>query len=103
MAGKRCATVKFDEISYFEKIFFVVYSFRSQEKGVRQGYMGHLISITNKLVELCSTTTIGQFLKDNIPEVSKKLKEFKETTLSETNKVQFTLLVQFEDKQLCIF
>lgn len=65
---------------------------QSQEKGVRQGYMGHLISITNKFVELCSTTTIGQYLKDNMPEVSKKLKEFKETTLSETNKIQFSLL-----------
>lgn len=55
--------------------------------------MGHLISLVNKIVELCSSTPLGQYLKDNLPDVAKSLDEFKETTLSETNKVQETLLV----------
>ncbi|KAJ8928124.1 hypothetical protein NQ314_019350 [Rhamnusium bicolor] len=41
---------------------------QAQEKGIRQGYMGHLISIVNKIVELCSTTSLGQYLKDHLPE-----------------------------------
>lgn len=54
--------------------------------------MGHLISIMNKIVDLCDTS-FGQFLKDNLPDVAKSLDEFKETTLNETNKLQETLLV----------
>ncbi|KAJ8945940.1 hypothetical protein NQ318_016768 [Aromia moschata] len=65
---------------------------QAQEKGVRQGYMGHLISMTNKIVELCSSTSLGQYLKDHLPDVAKSLDEFRETTLNETNKVQETLL-----------
>lgn len=55
--------------------------------------MGHVIDMVNKIVELCSATLLGQYLKDNLPEVSKYLDEFKETTLEETNKIQATLLV----------
>ncbi|CAH1119628.1 unnamed protein product [Phaedon cochleariae] len=65
---------------------------QSQENGVRKGYMGHLISLVNKIVELCSTTALGQYIKDHLPDVAKYLDEFKETTLSETNKIQETLL-----------
>ncbi|XP_018567798.1 serine/threonine-protein phosphatase 6 regulatory subunit 3 isoform X1 [Anoplophora glabripennis] len=65
---------------------------QAQEKGIRQGYMGHLISIVNKIVDLCSNTALGQYLKDNLPDVAKTLNDFKDTTLSETNKIQETLL-----------
>ncbi|KAJ8985553.1 hypothetical protein NQ317_019937 [Molorchus minor] len=65
---------------------------QAQEKGIRRGYMGHLISMLNKIVELCSHTSLGQYLKDNLPDVAKSLDEFGETTLNETNKIQETLL-----------
>lgn len=55
--------------------------------------MGHLISILNKLVDLCSSISLGEYFKTNLPEVAKSLDEFKETTLSETNKLQDSLLV----------
>lgn len=55
--------------------------------------MGHLISIVNKIVDLCSNTALGQYLKDNLPDLAKTLNDFKDTTLSETNKIQETLLV----------
>lgn len=57
--------------------------------------MGHLISIINKIVELCSNTSLGKYLIDNLPEVAKLLDEFKESTLKDTNAVQDTLLVRF--------
>jgi hypothetical protein len=55
--------------------------------------MGHLINIINKIVELCSNTSLGKYLIDNLPEVAKSLDEFKESTLKETNAIQDTLLV----------
>ncbi|XP_056633810.1 serine/threonine-protein phosphatase 6 regulatory subunit 3 isoform X1 [Diorhabda sublineata] len=64
---------------------------QSQLHGIRKGYMGHLISIMNKIVTLCNNS-LGHYLKDNLPEVAKSLDEFKETTLEETNKIQETLL-----------
>lgn len=66
---------------------------RAQEKGVRKGYMGHLISTVNKIVNLCSNTFLGQYLKDNLPEVAKNLDEFKDSTLKEVNGTYDTLLV----------
>ncbi|XP_063910492.1 serine/threonine-protein phosphatase 6 regulatory subunit 3 isoform X1 [Zophobas morio] len=65
---------------------------QKESNGVRQGYMGHLISIINKIVELCSDTSLGKYLLDNLPEVAKSLDEFKESTLKETNAIQDTLL-----------
>lgn len=55
--------------------------------------MGHLINIVNRIVELCSNTSLGKYLTDNLPEVAKMLDDFKETTLKETNAIQDTLLV----------
>lgn len=55
--------------------------------------MGHLINIANQLVTLCSSTSLGQFLKDNLPEVSKSLDEFRDSALLEINKTQEMLLV----------
>lgn len=57
--------------------------------------MGHLINIANQLVTLCSSSSLGQFLKDNLPEVSKSLDEFRDSTLLEVNKTQDMLLVSF--------
>ncbi|VEN40012.1 unnamed protein product [Callosobruchus maculatus] len=65
---------------------------QAQEKGLRKGFMGHLISLVNSIVELCSNTCLGQYLKEQLPDVAQSLDEFKETTLSETNKIQDTLL-----------
>lgn len=61
--------------------------------------MGHVISMVNKIVELCSSTSLGQYLKDNLPDVSKYLEEFKESTLEETNKIQAMLLVSFTNRK----
>ncbi|RZC37515.1 serine/threonine-protein phosphatase 6 regulatory subunit 3, partial [Asbolus verrucosus] len=65
---------------------------QKESNGLRQGYMGHLISIINKIVDLCSNTPLGKYLIDNLPEVAKSLDEFKESTLKETNAVQDSLL-----------
>jgi hypothetical protein len=65
---------------------------QKESNGLRQGYMGHLINIINKIVELCSNTSLGKYLIDNLPEVAKSLDEFKESTLKETNAIQDTLL-----------
>ncbi|KAJ8919864.1 hypothetical protein NQ315_006393 [Exocentrus adspersus] len=65
---------------------------QAQGTGIRQGYMGHLISIVNKVVDLCSSTSLGQYLKDRLPDVANALNEFKDTTLNEVNKIQETLL-----------
>lgn len=65
--------------------------------------MGHLISILNKVVDSCNKTGLGQFLKDKLPDVSEKLNAFKETTLSETNKTQETLLVSSFKRRLIFF
>ncbi|CAG9856182.1 unnamed protein product [Phyllotreta striolata] len=64
---------------------------QSEKNGIRKGYMGHLISIMNKIVDLCNAP-LGQYLKDNLPDVAKSLEEFKESTLAETNKTQESLL-----------
>ncbi|XP_076263224.1 phosphatase 6 regulatory subunit 1-like protein fmt isoform X2 [Rhynchophorus ferrugineus] len=61
-------------------------------KCIRQGYMGHLISIMNKFLELCSTTSLGQYFKDLKPETAKNLETFKDTTLAAVNADQEKLL-----------
>lgn len=55
--------------------------------------MGHLINIANELVDLCSKTSLGQYLKDALPEVSESFMEFKQTKLLQTNQTQEILLV----------
>lgn len=80
----------------FENIFNYNFKyFRTQTKIIRRGYMGHLINIVNNIVNSCTSTTLGQFLKETLPDVNEKLKEFKESTLTEINKTQETLLVSF--------
>lgn len=65
---------------------------QAEGKGIRQGYMGHLISIMNNIIELCSSTSIGQYLKDLKPDTAQDLETFKETTLSQVNLEQQKLL-----------
>lgn len=73
----------------------VLFLNRAQD-GVRQGYMGHLINIANELVDLCSKTSLGQYLNDILPEVAESFKVFKETKLLATNKTQEILLVSLK-------
>ncbi|XP_017773648.1 PREDICTED: serine/threonine-protein phosphatase 6 regulatory subunit 3-like isoform X2 [Nicrophorus vespilloides] len=61
---------------------------QTQNKGVRQGYMGHLINIANNVVNLCTEGPLTSVLKDNLPELVEKLQTFKEGPLTETNKKQ---------------
>ncbi|XP_074028279.1 phosphatase 6 regulatory subunit 1-like protein fmt isoform X2 [Leptinotarsa decemlineata] len=65
---------------------------QKQENGGRKGYMGHLINIINEIVDVCSNTSLGQYLTKNLPEVAKSLEEFKESTLKEVNRIQDTML-----------
>lgn len=55
--------------------------------------MGHLIRIANQLVQLCSTTSLGDFLRKNLPETADVLEKFKTSTLQEVNATQEMLLV----------
>lgn len=55
--------------------------------------MGHLINITNQLVNTCSTTALGQFLKEAMPDAYESFEKFRDSTLQEINKTQETLLV----------
>ncbi|KAF5289942.1 hypothetical protein FQR65_LT11689 [Abscondita terminalis] len=63
-----------------------------EKKRVRQGYMGHLTDIANSIAEMCSTTPLGQFLQDNVPETAESFKNFSETTLQELIKTRGILL-----------
>lgn len=63
-----------------------------ETNGRRQGYMGHLINILNNVVNVCIDSKLGEFLRDNKPEVKESLEQFKDTTLKETNDVQNILL-----------
>ncbi|KAL3275427.1 hypothetical protein HHI36_020188 [Cryptolaemus montrouzieri] len=65
---------------------------KQKAKGVRQGYMGHLINILNELIDSCSKTYFGQFLKENHPQTHASLEEFKENTLKAVNETQRALL-----------
>lgn len=66
---------------------------RSENKGVRHGYMGHLINIANLIAHLCAVNSLGQFLNETLPDVYERFQKFRDTTLQEINKTQDTLLV----------
>ncbi|XP_044748318.1 serine/threonine-protein phosphatase 6 regulatory subunit 3 isoform X2 [Coccinella septempunctata] len=68
---------------------------QQEAKGVRQGYMGHLINIMNEIINCCSKSYLGHFLKENHPEILTRLEAFKDTTLAEINKTQKILLGGF--------
>ncbi|KAK4877234.1 hypothetical protein RN001_009740 [Aquatica leii] len=63
-----------------------------EKKSVRQGYMGHLTEIANSIAETCSSTSLGQFLQDNLPETAETFKNFSETTLKEILNTRAILL-----------
>ncbi|XP_075230197.1 phosphatase 6 regulatory subunit 1-like protein fmt isoform X2 [Lycorma delicatula] len=66
-----------------------------QEKpgGCRRGYMGHLIKISNHIVNQMEKGTLGDFIKENLPEEDYKSWEaFSNNTLETINKIQQTFL-----------
>lgn len=55
--------------------------------------MGHLTNIAVSVAELCSTSKLGEFLKDNLPDVADSFNNFNENTLQEVRKTREILLV----------
>lgn len=70
-----------------------IVTFRSENRGFRHGYMGHLINIANLIAHLCSVNSLGQFLSENLPEIYEQFQKFRDTTLQDINKTQESLLV----------
>lgn len=68
---------------------------QQKAKGVRQGYMGHLIIISNELINSTSKSCLGEFLKENHPELNTRLEDFKQDILDEINETQTMLLVSY--------
>ncbi|KAF5276505.1 hypothetical protein FQA39_LY06574 [Lamprigera yunnana] len=62
------------------------------EQKVRQGYMGHLFNIATSIERLCSTSSFGEFLMENAPEVAESFKNFTETTLEEIQETRDIVL-----------
>lgn len=68
--------------------------FRSQSKGVRQGYMGHLVNIANNIVEQWDKTPFGEFITEKLSsETIEAWKKFVGEPLAEVNKKQSEVLV----------
>ncbi|XP_018320980.1 serine/threonine-protein phosphatase 6 regulatory subunit 3 isoform X2 [Agrilus planipennis] len=65
---------------------------QSQTNGLRQGYMGHLTNMVNSILNCCSTSSLGEFLKTTVPTVAEEFEKFAESTLQEINKKRDTLL-----------
>lgn len=80
----------------------VLFSHSSELKGQRQGYMGHLIKIVNKILH-CGENDLklGQMLKDAMEEdIQKRWNEFISGTVADTNRKNETNLVSFRNVQL---
>lgn len=72
----------------------IVVRFRSQPKGVRLGYMGHLTNIANTIRYLCSTTPLGEYMQKNLPELAESFEQFSTSMLEEINAKRNILLVR---------
>lgn len=74
-------------------LWFVFHD-RKENGGIRQGYMGHLISIMNKIVKIKRNNAVfgAEFTQLN-PEAASALEEFETGTLSEVIAIQEKLLV----------
>lgn len=78
--------------NYREIIFF---NFRGKEKGIRQGYMGHLINIANNIVtQREKSNVLDSFLKANLsPDCLNKWDSLASNQLAEINKTHKIYLV----------
>lgn len=68
---------------------------QTQPKGVRQGYMGHLINIANLVAEQCKeNSSLDTFITEHVPKDRLEAwNDFANSDLEETNKVQRITLV----------
>lgn len=69
--------------------------FRTKPKGVRQGYMGHLINIANNIVnEYEKNSSLDEFIKGNVSKDTLEAWEiFIKGPLADANKTQRIILV----------
>ncbi|CAG9763286.1 unnamed protein product [Ceutorhynchus assimilis] len=65
---------------------------QTEKKAIRQGYMGHLISLVNTIVQIKSSTALGEQLKELKPETATELEEFIAKNLAEAIENQERLL-----------
>ncbi|KAB0796919.1 hypothetical protein PPYR_10980 [Photinus pyralis] len=61
---------------------------KTEDKNVRQGYMGHLMNIANLLNE----NVVNDILKDKFPELAESFSTFTQTTLKEVINMRSTVL-----------
>ncbi|XP_050314209.1 serine/threonine-protein phosphatase 6 regulatory subunit 3 isoform X2 [Anthonomus grandis grandis] len=65
---------------------------QSEHKAIRQGYMGHLITMVTYILEITTETPLGEWFKKVKPETANMLDEFKVATLQEVLEQQDTIL-----------
>lgn len=64
-----------------------------EKKNIRQGYMGHLISIVNHIVRIKLCSALEEQLKELKPETAVSLDEFRYGSLADVMEQQDKLLV----------
>ncbi|ENN79829.1 hypothetical protein YQE_03652, partial [Dendroctonus ponderosae] len=65
---------------------------QAEKKAIRQGYMGHLINLVNRIVKISKNAEIADHLKTLKPEVADALEELRITKLAEVMEQQDMLL-----------
>ena len=77
-----------------------VFIFRNVNHLPRRGYMGHLVKISNNIVQqMTEKGPLGAFIKETVDsETLKNWEEFVNTKLAEINNIYNTCLVRFSFK-----